>query len=284
MNIEEWGNKSEDECRVDSNLTSNMQQPNRLFSDGDMPASGHTPQNATTGCTTLPPQEGNMAMELPPNQQSDADWESGVVVNPQGKVVGSYTARKSKLDEIFNQPDLLGKKDPPAPSPDVYIKDFNTPSERVVPVTENNYQGPFLYIIHDQDAHYVRVEDEGENVLFADRWVKSEALPDSEIYTLEVPDPRQVQPLKDQILTLTAQNQAFAAANERLQYQHSLDEQTIRELRGANTSLLRKITELQDTNRQLAKERHALVAALQVANETMRTSIERIMSLIRVIK
>lgn len=174
--IEEWGNKSEDECRVDPNLTSNMQQPNRLFSDGDMPASGHTPQNATTGCTTLPPDPVDMSPKIEPNQQSVSDWRSAT-----------------------GQP--ISEKDPPAPTPDVYIKDFNTPSERVVPTPPNFTENSYLDILFDGHpsrsggSAFVEVEDREGNSLTIGEWLRPTSTKDR-YWKLRIPDPRQVQRVK----------------------------------------------------------------------------------------
>lgn len=251
-------------------LTTNMQQPIRRFSAGDTPALPDTPINATTGCTTLPSDPHITTIDSTSNQQSVLKGDDVAVAQ-------------------MIYADLMGEKDPPAPSPDVYIKDFNTPQERVVPTPPNFTEDSYLDILFDGHpsrsggSAFVEVEDSEGNSLTIGEWLRPTSTKDR-YWKLRIPDPRQIQPLKDQILTLTAQNQAFAAANDRLLTQLRNSDQTIKDLRGANTQLLRQILELRDTNRDLVKERHALATALQVANETMRTSIERIMSLIQVIK
>lgn len=202
--------------RIMDNLTTNMQQPIRRFSAGDTPALPDTPINATTGCTTLPSDPHTASTTSEAYQQSAN--------------TGPYP------DNLFESIQPISEKDPPAPSPDVYIKDFNTPQERVVPITENNYSGPKLHIVLDPaDGCFVEIEDDRGNSI--DVGKHTTLL--TGYRSIEVPD-----------------------------WRH----------------LLRQILELQETNRDLVKERHALATALQVANETMRTSIDKIMSLIRVIK
>lgn len=55
---------------IDPSLTSNTSQPNREITPNNPPPPGHTPQNATTGCTTLLPDTQCTPAEVDPNQQS----------------------------------------------------------------------------------------------------------------------------------------------------------------------------------------------------------------------
>jgi hypothetical protein len=172
--------------------------------------------------------------------------------------------------DVFNRA-FTTEKDPPAPTPDVHIKDFNTPQERVVPSSDNMYEGPTLHIVFSGQDHsslvFAEIEDSDNKSVNVGTWVKRK----DGCHVLVIPDWRDLirkietknrhievliaantdlsdgrARVANQLDTVKGQLDAWSARFSEilvLRYErqlviHLLDEQRIRELRATNRQIL----------------------------------------------
>lgn len=138
----------------------------------------------------------SMDNRIEPNQQS----VYGADVAAQQMEQAGLTLRD--FDGIPFEDSIYGEKDPPPSTPDVHIKDFNTPQERVVPPPDKNSEN-YIDIVFDGppgpvSGRFIEVEDSDGRSISIGTWVEyGECNPS--FWALRILDPRQIEPLRAEL-------------------------------------------------------------------------------------